>query len=198
MTDAEAMNVKSERMKMLAGQLYNAADPELAAGRRRARELLRRLNLEPDPDYGNLNSRRALYEELFGAVGEDVAIEPPFYCDYGTNIYLGDRVFFNFDCVILDPAEVHIGSNVLFGPGVHIYTATHPLEAAARRAGLESAKPVYIGNDVWAGGGAIILPGVRIGDGAVIGAGAVVTKDVPPGVLAAGNPCRVIRPITTE
>src|SRR5690606_27814825 len=106
---------------------------------------------------------------------------------------LGDRVFFNFNCVILDPAEVHIGSNVLFGPGVHIYTATHPLDPGERRKGLESALPVYIRNDVWVGGGAIICPGVRIGDGAVIGAGAVVTKDVPPRVLAAGNPGRVIR-----
>jgi len=187
------MHVKSERMKMLAGELYDASDPELVEGRRRARELLRRLNFEPDPDYGNPNSRRALYEELFGAVGAEVAIEPPFYCDYGKNIYLGDRVFFNFNCVILDPAEVHIGSNVLFGPGVHIYTATHPLDPGERRKGLESALPVYIGNDVWVGGGAIICPGVRIGDGVVIGAGAVVTKDVPPRVLAAGNPCRVIR-----
>src|SRR5690606_3049031 len=147
------MHVKSERMKMLAGELYDASDPELVEGRRRARELLRRLNFEPDPDYGNPNSRRALYEELFGAVGAEVAIEPPFYCDYGKNIYLGDRVFFNFNCVILDPAEVHIGSNVLFGPGVHIYTATHPLDPGERRKGLESALPVYIGNDVWVGGG---------------------------------------------
>ena len=185
----------SERNKMLSGQLYDAGDPELVAARRRARELMAQLNGASLADYWNPDARRSLYRELFGAVGNQVVIEPPFFCDYGSNIYLGSRVFFNFSCVVLDPAEVHIGNDVLFGPGVHIYTATHPLDADERRSGLEFALPVYIGNDVWVGGGAIICPGVRIGDGTVIGAGAVVTKDVPPGVLAAGNPCRVIREI---
>lgn len=188
----------SERDKMLSGQLYDASDPELVAGRRRARELLQKLNFGTLDGYGTPEYHRELYAELFGAVGAHVSIEPPFYCDYGSNIYLGDRVFFNFDCVVLDPAEVHIGNDVMFAPGVHIYTATHPLEASARRSGLESALPVHIGSDVWVGGGAIICPGVRIGDGAVIGAGSVVTRDVPPGVLAAGNPCRVIRELESE
>jgi maltose O-acetyltransferase len=124
-----------------------------------------------------------------------VWIEPPFFCDYGSNIRMGDRVFFNFNCVILDPGLVTIGSDVQLGPAVQIYTATHPLGHAARRAGPELAKPVTIGSDVWVGGGAIILPGVTIGARSVIGAASVVTADVPEGVLAAGNPCRVIRTI---
>lgn len=180
----------SEREKMLAGHLYNAMDGQLVAGRRRARELLARFNTSAD---SQTELRVQLYKSLFGAVGTDVHIEPPFYCDYGSNIYIGDRLFFNFDCVVLDPAEVHIGNNVLFGPAVQIYTATHPMEAAARRGGLESALPIHIGSDVWVGGGAILCPGVSIGAGSVIGAGAVVTRDVPAGVFAAGNPCRVVR-----
>lgn len=122
-----------------------------------------------------------------------MAIEPPFFCDYGTNIRVGDRVFFNFNSVVLDVAEVVVGSDTMFGPAVQIYTATHPMDYRERRAGLEAGKPVTIGSDVWVGGGAIILPGVTIGERSVIGAGSVVTKDVPPGVFAAGNPCRVIR-----
>lgn len=183
----------SEREKMLAGELYDALDAELAVGRRRARDLVARLNASSD---SQRDVRQEIYASLFGAVGEHFTIEPPFYCDYGTNIYIGDRVFFNFDCVVLDPAEVRIGNDVLFGPAVQIYTATHPLEAGVRREGLESALSIHIGSDVWVGGGAIICPGVRIGDGSVIGAGAVVTRDVPAGVFAAGNPCRVIRDLT--
>lgn len=177
---------------MLAGQLYDAGDPELVAGRRRARGLLARLNSSSDSQH---DLRQEIYAALFGSIGTSVAIEPPFYCDYGTNIYIGDRVFLNFNCVVLDPAEVRIGSDVLVGPAVQLYTATHPLDWRARRKWLESARPVAIGSDVWIGGGAIICPGVRVGDRSVIGAGAVVTKDVPPGVFAAGNPCRVIREV---
>src|SRR5207302_10171243 len=121
---------------------------------------------------------------LFGAVGEGVWIEPPFQCDYGGNITLGDRVYFNFNCVVLDPAPVAIGSDVLFGPGVQIYTATHPMDHRARRTGLEAARPIAIGPDVWVGGGAILCPGVRVGARSVIGAGSVVTRDVPDGVFA--------------
>ena len=121
-------------------------------------------------------------------------MQPPFFCDYGTNIALGERVFFNFNCVVLDVCPVRIGSFTLFGPAVQIYTATHPFDAELRRR-QEFGKPVEIGSDVWVGGGAIILPGVRIGSRAVIGAGSVVTRDVPEGVFAAGNPCRVIREI---
>lgn len=179
---------------MLAGQLYDASDPELVSGRRQARELLARLN-NSTYDQQSLRHRQEIYTALFGSTGSALAIEPPFYCDYGTNIYLGDRVFFNFNCVVLDPAEVHIGSDVLFGPAVQIYTAAHPLDWRIRRRWLESARPVEIGSDVWIGGGAIICPGVRIGDRSVIGAGAVVTKNVPSGVFAAGNPCRPIRDV---
>nr|WP_282446830.1 sugar O-acetyltransferase [Aromatoleum aromaticum] len=135
--------------------------------------------------------------ELFGRE-TDAWVQPPFFCDYGTNIFLGVKVFFNFNCVVLDVAPVTIGSNVLFGPSVQICTATHPISAAERRTGLESAKPITIGSDVWVGGGAIICPGVNIGDRAVIGAGSVVTRDIPSDVVAAGNPARIIRALPAE
>ena len=138
--------------------------------------------------------RRRILRELFGRGGESVWMQPPFFCDYGTNIQLGERVFFNFNCVVLDVCRVRIGDYTLFGPAVQIYTPMHPLNADLRRR-EEFGKPIDIGSDVWVGGGAIILPGVRIGSRAVIGAGSVVTRDVPDGVFAAGNPCRVIREI---
>jgi len=125
----------------------------------------------------------------------DVWMQAPFFCDYGTNIHLGREVFFNFNCVVLDVMSARIGDPTLVGPAVQIYAATHPLDAEVRRAGLEFAKPVEIGADVWVAGGAIICPGVRIGARAVIGAGSVVTRDIPDDVFAAGNPCRVIRPL---
>lgn len=182
----------TEKEKMLAGELYHAGDPQLAAERRRARDLLRDLNDTRDAE----TERRAeIIRELLGAAGEGTWIEPPFFCDYGSNITLGDRVYFNFNCVVLDVARVTIGSDTLFGPAVQIYTATHPMDFRERRSGLEAAKPVTIGSDVWVGGGAIILPGVTVGHRSVIGAGSVVTRDVPEGVFAAGNPCRVIRPL---
>jgi maltose O-acetyltransferase len=180
----------TEKEKMLAGELYDAADPQLVAERRRARDLVARLNASGDAER---ELRASILRELFGAVGEGAWIEPPFFCDYGSNIRLGERVFFNLNCVVLDVAQVAIGSDTMFGPAVQIYTATHPMDFQLRRAGQELAKPVTIGADVWVGGGAIILPGVSIGARAVIGAGSVVTKDVPEGVFAAGNPCRVIR-----
>lgn len=130
---------------------------------------------------------------MFGAIGENVWIEPPFFCDYGQNIRVGANVFFNFNCVVLDVAPVEIGDNVLFGPNVQIYTATHPIDAATRRSGLEFGKPIRIGSDVWVGGSAIFNPGVTVGSRTVIGAGSVVTRDLPDDVFAAGNPCRVIR-----
>jgi maltose O-acetyltransferase len=136
--------------------------------------------------------RQDLLACLFG-VQTDACVTPPFFCDCGSNIELGRNVYFNFNCVILDVAKVSIGSNVLFGPAVQIYTASHPMDAAERRSGVECGKPIRIGNVVWVGGGAIVCPGVSIGVGAVIGAGSVVIKDIPPGVFAAGNPCRVIR-----
>ena len=179
----------SEREKMLAGELYDPLDPELVAARARARDLCQALHASRETDR---DGRRRLVQEHLGAGGDTVWIQPPFYCDYGTNIELGERVFFNFNCVVLDVCPVRIGSHTLIGPAVQIYTPLHPFEAELRRV-QEFGRPVEIGDDVWVGGGAIILPGVRIGARAVIGAGSVVTRDVPEGVFAAGNPCRVIR-----
>lgn len=180
----------TEREKMLNGVLYNAADPDLTARRLNARHLLYAFNhSQADQE----EFRQDTLRQLFGAMGSGVFIEPPFYCDYGENITLGDNVFFNFNCVILDPARVTIGNHVLVGPNVQIYTATHPLEAATRRSGLEGGKPIRIGDDVWIGGSAILNPGVTIGSRTVIGAGSVVTRDLPAGVFAAGNPAKIIR-----
>jgi maltose O-acetyltransferase len=183
--------MSSEKEKMLAGQLYNPLDPELVLARNRARGLCQDLNAtrEEQPE-----ERRRILMELFGRGGDDVWLQPPFFCDYGWNILLGKKCFFNFNCVVLDVCRVTIGDFTLFGPAVQVYTATHPLEAELRRH-QEFARPIEIGNDVWIGGGAILCPGVKIGDRAVIGAGSVVTRDVPAGVIAAGNPCRVIRKI---
>ena len=179
----------TERDKMLAGDLYDPLDPELAHARERARDLCQALNATRE---GQSDERRRILRELFGAGGEDMWMQPPFFCDYGTNIRLGKKCFFNFNCVVLDVCRVEVGDYTLFGPAVQIYTATHPLDAELRRR-QEFGKPVAIGSDVWVGGGAIICPGVRIGSKSVIGAGSVVTRDIPEGVFAAGNPCRVIR-----
>jgi maltose O-acetyltransferase len=176
---------------MLAGELYDPLDAELAAARARARDLCQALNASREEQQ---DERRRILRELFGQGGDSVWMQPPFYCDYGANIELGERVFFNFNCVVLDVCRVRIGSFSLFGPAVQIYTAMHPMDAALRRK-QEYGKPVEIGADVWVGGGAIILPGVSIGSRAVIGAGSIVTRDVPANVFAAGNPCRVIRQI---
>lgn len=179
----------SERQKMLAGELYDPRDPELAAARKRARDLCQALSATREAE---ADERRRILCELLGRGGDSVWMQPPFFCDYGANIELGEQVFFNFNCVVLDVCSVQIGAFSLFGPAVQIYTAMHPLNAEQRRR-EEFGKPVTIGSDVWVGGGALILPGVRIGSRAVIGAGSVVTRDVPDGVFAAGNPCRVIR-----
>ncbi len=179
---------------MLAGELYDPLDPELVLARERARDLCQNLNATREGDH---DERRRILCELFSIGGDSVWMQPPFFCDYGTNIELGERVFFNFNCVVLDVCPVRIGSFSLFGPAVQIYTPMHPFNAALRRK-QEFGKPVDIGADVWVGGGAIILPGVRIGWRSVIGAGSVVTRDVPEGVFAAGNPCRVIRSIEEE
>ncbi len=182
---------KSEREKMLAGELYEPLDLELVQARNRARDLCQDLNATREAD---VEQRRTILKELFGTGGDSVWMQPPFFCDYGTNIHLGERVFFNFNCVVLDVCPVTIGDFTLFAPAVQILTATHPLNAELRRR-QEFAKPIVIGSDVWVGGAAIICPGVTIGDKTVIGAGSVVTRDIPAGVVAAGNPCRVIRPI---
>lgn len=182
----------TEKAKMLAGELYDPLDPELIAARLRARDLCQALNATREADQ---EERRRILRELFGAGGDTVWMQPPFFCDYGSNIELGERVFFNFNCVVLDVCPVRIGSFTLFGPAVQISTPLHPLDATLRRRD-EFGKPVEIGADVWVGGAALIMPGVRIGSRSVIGAGSVVTRDVPEGVFAAGNPCRVISTIT--
>lgn len=179
----------SERDKMLAGELYDPMDDELVKMRDRARDLCQALNVTREQQR---EERRRLLCQIFAEGGDDVWMQPPFYCDYGQNIRLGKRVFFNFNCVVLDVCEVVIGDYVFFGPAVQIYTASHPMDAHLRRA-QEFGKPVTIGSDVWVGGGAIICPGVSIGARTVIGAGSVVTRDIPADVFAAGNPCRVIR-----
>jgi maltose O-acetyltransferase len=184
--------MRTEKDKMLAGELYDPLDPELVLARERARDLCQDLNATREKDQ---EVRRRILLELFGKGGESVWMQPPFYCDYGSNILLGERVFFNFNCIVLDVCLVKIGDFALFGPAVQIYTATHPMNAEQRRK-HEFAKPIEIGSDVWVGGGAIICPGVKIGSKAVIGAGCVVTGDIPDGVIAVGNPCRVIREIT--
>ncbi len=183
--------MRSERDKMLAGEMYQPMDAELVTARTRARDLCQVLNGAAESE---ADERRRILVELFGLGGDTVWMQPPFHCDYGSNIELGERVFFNFNCVILDVCRVTIGDFTLFGPNAQIYTATHPLNAAQRRK-VEYGKPVTIGSDVWVGGGALIMPGVTIGSRAVIGAGSVVTRDLPADVFAAGNPCRVIRAI---
>jgi maltose O-acetyltransferase len=184
--------MRTEHQKMLAGELYDPLNPELVAARAHARDLCQALNATREADQ---EDRRRILRQLFGAGGDSVWMQPPFFCDYGSNIALGERVFFNFNCVVLDVCPVNIGSFTLLGPAVQIYTPMHPFNAELRRR-EEFGKPVEIGSDVWVGGGVIILPGVRIGARAVIGAGSVVTRDVPEGVFAAGNPCRVVRDIT--
>ena len=181
--------MKTEKEKMLAGELYDPFDAVLSSERRRARNLCQDLNNTRDEQQ---TERTRIIHEIFG-VETDAWIQPPFFCDYGRNITLGEKVFFNFNCVVLDVMPISIGSNVLFGPAVQIYTATHPLSAAERRTWLEFAKPITIGSDVWVGGGAIICPGATIGNGSVIGAGSVVTKGIPENVVAVGHPCRVLR-----
>ena len=182
----------TEREKMLSGALYFAGDDELVALRQNARRLTRLFNATNE-DQGE--QRQKLLRELIGEIGEGCEIESPFRCDYGCFISIGKGFFANFNCVILDCAPVTIGNNVLFGPGVQIYTAYHPLEAEPRRELQEAAAPITVGDNVWLGGNVIVLPGVTIGENSVIGAGSVVTKNVPPNVVAAGNPCRILREI---
>jgi len=186
------MNILSEKEKMLAGELYNASDPQVAQEHKYARMLCMRFNLL-NPD--QVQDRNAILDDLLGKHGTNLTIQPPFNCDFGSNIYLGDSVYFNYNCIILDVNKVIIGDRVLVGPNVQFYSATHPIEWEIRSSGLELGKPIKIGSDVWIGGGAIILPGITIGDKTVIGAGSVVTKDIPGKVVAAGNPCRIIKSI---
>lgn len=177
---------------MLAGQLYRADDPELVAAHLRAQALVERFNQTPA---SGAPARRALLTELFSAFGAGAILKPPLRCDYGFNIAIGQRTFVNYEAVLLDCNRITIGVDVQIGPGVHIYTATHPLDRATRASGLEAALPVTIEDGVWLGGRAVVCPGVTIGAGTVVGAGSVVVRDLPSGVLAVGNPCRVVRSI---
>jgi maltose O-acetyltransferase len=180
----------SERDKMVSGELYRPDDPELLALAAAARAWMVRYNAAFGED---ATHRRALLREILGAVGDKAVIRPPFFCDYGVNIRVGDGVFLNFDCCILDIAPVTIGAGTQIGPAVQIYAADHPRDAETRASGLEFGRPVTIGRNVWIGGNATILPGVTIGDDAVVGAGSVVTRDVPPGATVGGNPARLLR-----
>ena len=180
----------NEQAKMLAGKLYTAQDPQLAEEHRRALRLTRRYNMTEEDQ---TEEREALMQELLGSVGEDVVIMPPFRCDYGTQIEIGDHFFANYDCLFLDVCSIKIGNHVMLGPRVCLYTAAHPLSAEVRDTGLEYGKPITIGNSVWIGGNVIVNPGVTIGNRCVIGAGSVVTKDIPDDSVAVGNPARVVR-----
>jgi maltose O-acetyltransferase len=175
---------------MLAGELYLADDPEIAAESRRALLLQEQYNATSHDDGAE---RRRILEELLGSIGDDVTIRPPFFCDLGYQLTIGARVFANFGLVALDVAAITIGDDVQIGPNVQLLTPTHPVDADARRAKWEAAEPITIGDNVWLGGGAIVLPGVTIGADTVVGAGSVVTRDLPAGVVAVGNPARVIR-----
>lgn len=169
---------------------YDPLSPELVAARRRARALLGRYNATAEEDQ---DERAALLRELLGRVGPEPFVEPPFFCDYGFNLAIGERFYANTGCIVLDSAPVTIGDRALLGPAVQLLAATHPLEPELRARGLEYAEPIALGDDVWLGGGAIVLPGVTIGDRAIVGAGSVVTRDVPADVVVAGNPARIIR-----
>lgn len=183
----------TEREKMLAGLNYDPGDADLVAGRARAVGLTMRINQEPDRE-----RRRVLVNELVHAGDGRAAIMPGFFCDYGDNIHFGARAFVNANSVFLDCAEIVIGDDFQCGPGVQLLTPEHPLDAAERRSGVESARPIRIGNDVWIGGGAVVLAGVTVGDRSVIGAGSVVTKDVPADVVVAGNPARIIKRLSSD
>lgn len=184
---------RSEKEKMLAGEPYVATGPDLRAERNRARRLTAAYNRTSEEE---TETRGLILAELFGELGPGVEVEPPFYCDYGFNILAGRGLYMNFGCVVLDCNLVRFGDNVLLGPYVQIYTAYHPTDPSLRMSGLELASPVTIGNNVWIGGGAIIGAGVTIGDDSTIGAGSVVVRDIPSGVFAAGNPCRVVKKLT--
>ena len=183
------MAERSEKEKMIAGEMYNPLDPQLCDERATARKLVRLLNETTEDEY---DKRIELFKQLVN-YGEGSFIETPFRCDYGYNITFGEKFFANFNCVMLDVCPITIGKNVMFGPGVQLFTATHPIDPVERNSGREYAKPISIGDNVWIGGGAIVNPGVSIGDNTTIGSGSVVTRNIPSNVVAAGNPCRVIK-----
>ena len=178
----------SEKEKMLSGELYRASDPELVRDRQRCRSLLQAINTQPDEE-----QRLAVLRDLLGSIGRGTSVQPPFACDYGYNVLVGDNVFINFNAVILDCAPVTIGDGTQVASGVQLLAADHPRDPDLRRDLLELARPVSIGSNVWIGAAAIVLPGVSVGDDSIIGAGSVVTRDIPARVVAMGTPCRVVR-----
>ncbi|MGM0379711.1 MAG: sugar O-acetyltransferase [Bacillota bacterium] len=185
----------TQKKRMLNEKLYLADDKKLVKERKNARKIINKFNkLSIEEE----NKKNKLLEKLFNFKGDNVYIEPSFKCDYGYNISVGDNFFANFDCVILDVCQVNIGNFVFLGPGVHIYTASHPIDSKIRNTYLEYGKKVKINDNVWIGGNTTINPGVKIGENVVIGSGSVVTKDIPSNVIAAGNPCKVIRKITND
>ena len=190
MTPPDPADDRSMRERMLAGDLYIADDAQLADDSRRAMRLSEEFNATPASDR---QRRRRILGELLGGFGDDVEIRPPFYCDYGYQIRIGARTFANFGLVALDVAPITLGEDVQIGPNVQLLTPTHPVEPGPRRAKWEAAEPIPVGDNVWLGGGAVVLPGVSIGENTVVGAGAVVTKDLPANVVAVGNPARVVR-----
>ena len=187
--------MRTEKEKMLQEDLYIASVDELREDARKSRQLTRLFNRTTEEEMGY---RKELLQQLFKQVGKEIYIEPPFRCDYGSNTSIGENFYANFDCIFLDVANVTIGDNVLFGPRVSLLTPGHPIDAEVRSSGLEFGQSIHIGNHVWIGGNVVVNPGVTIGDNTIIGSGSVVTKNIPENVIAAGNPCRVIRPITDE
>ena len=188
----------TEQERMLSGALYNAGDPALLEARQRAKCLCHRFNTQSPEDDAYAQHQQETLQALLGHVGTQCWIEAPFHCDYGTQITIGDHFFANYDCIFLDVAPIVIGNHVFLGPRVSLYTAGHPLTAQIRNLELEFGKPITIGDSVWIGGDTTVLPGVTIGPETVVAAGSVVTKDLPSGVIAAGNPCRVLRPLSEE
>jgi len=186
------LNMRSEKEKMLSGELYLSADEELVTGRKIARKLTRTFNSTTEDE---VEKRFNVLKELLGSIGGKIEIEPPFYCDYGKNIYVGENLYANFGCVLLDCNKIEIGNNVKLGPHVQIYTAYHPTNPILRNSGKELAAPISIGNNVWIGGNTVICPGVTIGDNTTIGAGSVVVKNIPANSIAVGNPCKVIKSV---
>lgn len=187
--------MRSQKERMLSGDLYIADDPELAKDFHKAKRLLREYN--QTTEYQETD-RQTILKDLFKQSGKKIHIEPPFYTDYGCNTVIGENFYSNYDCIILDIANVTIGNNVMFGPRVSLYTAGHPIDAVIRNEHYEYGKPITIGNNVWIGGNVVFNPGVTIGDNVVIGSGSIVTKDIPSNVIAVGNPCKVLREINDQ
>lgn len=185
----------TEKEKMLLGMMYCPVDKQLKEEMRQSRVLTRLYNRTTEEE---MEYREEILRKLLGSAGKAPYIEPPFHCDYGRNIYVGDYFYANYDLIVLDVCDVRIGDNVMFGPRVGIYAAGHPLDADVRNFGIEFGKPVTIGNNVWVGGNVVLNPGVTIGDNVIIGSGSVVTKDIPANTIAVGNPCKVLRELTEE